>query len=152
MFSFEVRDSDLQGRLGTLLVGGKTIRTPSLFPVVHPVSQAIPAADLSSIGFEGLMTNSYILSKRRKEEALEGGIHGLLGFEGVIATDSGGYQSLEYGDLGLDYSEVARFQSDIGADLAVTLDRPTGYPQSRTIAKKTVDYSLKNARATLREF
>ena len=149
---FEVKESDLLGRVGALQVAGKTIETPYMFPVIHPVSQIVPTGDLQAMGFKGLMTNSYIIHSRRKREALEKGIHRLLGFDGVLMTDSGGYQVLEYGDLGVGYQDVARFQADIGSDLAVTLDRPTGYPQRRAAARGTVEYSLNNAKATLREF
>ena len=151
-FSFEVKESDLLGRIGTLRAGGKTLETPYMFPVIHPVSQIVPTRDLKSFGFDGLMTNSYIIHSRRRQEALEQGEHRRLDFDGVFITDSGGYQVLEYGDLGLGYGEVAKFQADIGADLAVTLDRPTGYPQTRARALETVEYSLKNARATLKGF
>jgi 7-cyano-7-deazaguanine tRNA-ribosyltransferase len=151
-FSFEAKDSDLLGRIGTLKVRGKSLETPYMFPVIHPVSQNVPTSELLSMGFQGLMTNSYIIHSRRKEEALKEGIHKLLGFDGVVMTDSGGYQVLEYGDLELGYREVASFQSMIRSNIAVTLDRPTGYPQERGVAKDTVNYSLKNARATLEEF
>ena len=151
-FAFEVKETDLLGRIGTLKVGGKALETPYLFPVIHPVSQIVPTKELESMGFAGVMTNSYIIHSRRKDEALREGIHRLLGFDGVFMTDSGGYQVLEYGDLGLGYREAAAFQSAIGSELAVSLDRPTGYPQSRRGAKETVDYSLGNAKATLEEF
>ncbi|MDA4123868.1 MAG: tRNA guanosine(15) transglycosylase TgtA [Thaumarchaeota archaeon] len=151
-FSFEVRESDLLGRIGTLRVGGKTLETPCLMPVIHPVSQAVPVGDLRAMGFKALMTNSYIIYSRRREEAIEKGIHQMLGFDGVFMTDSGGYQVLEYGGLELSYDQVAEFQAGIGSELAVTLDRPTGYPQSRAYAKETVEYSLENAVATLKEF
>jgi 7-cyano-7-deazaguanine tRNA-ribosyltransferase len=151
-FSFEAKETDLLGRIGTLRVGDKSIETPYMFPVIHPVSQSVPTGQLRSMGFGGLMTNSYILHSRRRQEVLDQGIHKLLGFDGILMTDSGGYQVLEYGDLGLSYKEVAAFQSDIGSELAVTLDRPTGYPQERSRAVQTVDYSLKNAKATLKEF
>jgi 7-cyano-7-deazaguanine tRNA-ribosyltransferase len=151
-FSFEVKESDLLGRIGTLRVGGKTLETPYMFPVVHPVMQQVPTDELRAMGFEGLMTNSYILHSRRKQEALREGIHKLLGFDGVFMTDSGGYQVLEYGNLGIGYADIASFQAGIGSDIAVTLDRPTGYPQTRPRAKETVDYSLKNAKATMDEF
>ncbi|MDG6920551.1 MAG: tRNA guanosine(15) transglycosylase TgtA [Nitrososphaerota archaeon] len=150
--SFEVKESDLLGRIGSLKVGGKALETPYMFPVIHPVNQLIPPSELLSMGFRGLMTNSYILMKRRKAEALESGIHRLLGFDGIFITDSGGYQVLEYGDLDVGYADVAEFQAAIGTELAVTLDRPTGYPQRRPVARETVEYSLKNARATLAEF
>jgi 7-cyano-7-deazaguanine tRNA-ribosyltransferase len=151
-FSFEVRESDLLGRIGTLKVGGRALETPYMFPVIHPVSQIVPVGELASMGFGGLMTNSYIIHSRRKPEALERGLHRLFDFDGVFITDSGGYQVLEYGALEIGYGEVASFQADIGADLAVTLDRPTGHPQTRAGALDSVEYSLSNARATLKEY
>ncbi|MDG6948203.1 MAG: tRNA-guanine transglycosylase, partial [Nitrososphaerota archaeon] len=151
-FSFEVRESDLLGRIGTLKVAGKTLETPYMFPVVHPVSQIVPTAELRGMGFGGLMTNSYIAYTRRREEALARGIHRVIDFDGVVMTDSGGYQVLVYGDLEIGYREVASFQAEIGSDLAVTLDRPTGYPQTKRKARETVEYSLKNAVATMEEF
>ena len=151
-FSFEVKDTDLLGRVGVLRVGGKSLETPCLLPVIHPVNQAVSTDELKAMGFRGLMTNSYIIRSRRKDEALRRGIHEMLGFDGVLMTDSGGYQVLEYGDLEIGYEEVASFQAEIGSDLAVTLDRPTGYPQSRRAAEDSVDYSLKNAIATIRQY
>ncbi len=151
-FAFEVKETDLLGRIGTLRVRSKTLETPYLFPVIHPVSQSVPTTELASMGFGGLMTNSYIIHSRKKEEALAKGIHRLLDFGGVFMTDSGGYQVLEYGDLELGFRDVATFQADIGSEVAVTLDRPTGYPQSRSAAVDTVEYSLKNAVSTLKEF
>lgn len=150
-FKFEVRETDLLGRIGRIRVGGRSLETPFMFPVIHPVNQAVSTRELRDMGFAGLMTNSYILYKRRAEEA-KGGLHRLLGYEGMVMTDSGGYQALEYGDLDIDYRSIASFQVDIGSDLAVTLDRPTGYPQGRARAKETMEYSLKNALATLKEF
>jgi 7-cyano-7-deazaguanine tRNA-ribosyltransferase len=151
-FSFEVKETDLLGRVGVLKVGGRTLETPCLLPVVHPVNQAVSTKELSAMGFRGLMTNSYIIRSRRKDEALRDGIHEMLDFDGVLMTDSGGYQVLEYGDLEVGYGEVASFQADIGSDLAVTLDRPTGYPQSRRAAENSVDYSLRNAVSTIKEY
>ncbi|MDG6985139.1 MAG: tRNA guanosine(15) transglycosylase TgtA [Nitrososphaerota archaeon] len=151
-FTFEVKETDLLGRVGELRVGGKTLETPYMFPVIHPVNQQIPTQELTSMGYAGLMTNSYIIYSRRRQEALEKGIHSLLGYDGVFITDSGGYQVLEYGDLEIGYKDVAEFQARIGSELAVTLDRPTGYPQKRPVAKASVDYSFKNAKATLDEF
>jgi len=150
--AFEVKESDLLGRIGAIRVGGKSLETPYMFPVIHPVSQIVPTRELGSMGFAGLMTNSYIIYSRNKKEAIRQGIHKLVDFDGILMTDSGGYQVLEYGDLGIGYRDVASFQSEIGSDIAVTLDRPTGYPQERSVARDTVDYSLHNALATLGEF
>jgi 7-cyano-7-deazaguanine tRNA-ribosyltransferase len=149
---FEVKEADLLGRVGTLRTGGRTLETPCLFPVVHPASQAVPLSSIAGIGFKGVMTNSYIIAKRRREEARAKGIHSMLGFDGTVMTDSGGYQALEYGNMDLGYRDIASLQAEIGSDLAVTLDRPTGYPQGRAVARDTVEYSLRNALATMEEF
>src|SRR6202790_2861630 len=131
-FSFEVRETDLMGRVGVMKIGQKSFETPCLTPVIHPVWRDIPLSQFKAMGFDILMTNSYILYKRKRSEALEKGLHDLIGFQGVMMTDSGGYQVLEYGDTEFTPEEIADFQSRIGSDLAVTLDKPTGYTNSRT--------------------
>ena len=149
---FEVRETDLMGRVGVVSLGSKRFETPCLTPVVHPVWRDIPLAEFKQMGFEVLMTNSYILYKRDLEPALEKGIHALLGFDGVVMTDSGGYQVLEYGDTEFTPDEIADFQSRVGSDLAVTLDKPTGYSTSRAYAKETMTSSLEAARQTIEKF
>jgi len=151
-FSFEVRESDLMGRIGTLTVGGKRVETPCLTPVVHPVWRDIPLSQFRSMGFDIIMTNSYILYKRNRSEAIEKGLHDLIGFDGVMMTDSGGYQVLEYGDTEFTPTEIADFQSKIRSDLAVTLDRPTGYSISRSYARETMQASLDAAKGTIDKF
>jgi 7-cyano-7-deazaguanine tRNA-ribosyltransferase len=151
-FSFEVKESDLMGRIGTLTVGGKRVETPCLTPVVHPVWRDIPLSQFKSMGFGIIMTNSYILYKRNPAEAIEKGLHELIGFDGVMMTDSGGYQVLEYGDTDFTPEEIADFQSKIGSDLAVTLDKPTGYSNSRKYARETMEGSLDAANATIKKF
>jgi 7-cyano-7-deazaguanine tRNA-ribosyltransferase len=151
-FAFEVRESDLMGRIGRIRVGGKVLETPCLFPVIHPVSQSVTTHELESMGFRGLMTNSYIIMSRRKDEALEKGIHNMLDYSGVLMTDSGGYQVLEYGDLGVGYRRIASFQMGIGSELSVTLDRPTGFNASEDYARSTVQCSLRNAVSTMEEY
>jgi 7-cyano-7-deazaguanine tRNA-ribosyltransferase len=150
--SFEVKDTDLMGRVGVLKVGGKSIETPCLVPVIHPVMQDIPIAKYSELGFGALMTNSLITYRRRREEAIEQGLHRMLGFDGVIMTDSGGYQVLQYGAVDITPSVIGEFQSAIGSDLAVTLDQPTGYSLSRDYAMETMKVSLKGARETIKKF
>jgi 7-cyano-7-deazaguanine tRNA-ribosyltransferase len=151
-FTFEVRDTDLMGRIGTVKVGQKRFETPCLTPVIHPTWRDIPLSQLKSMGFDVLMTNSYILYKRQRSEALEKGLHRFVDYDGVMMTDSGGYQVLEYGDTQFTPDEIADFQSKIGSDLAVTLDRPTGYSISRRYARETMQQSLKAAEETMSRF
>ncbi|MGA2664662.1 MAG: tRNA guanosine(15) transglycosylase TgtA [Nitrososphaerales archaeon] len=150
--TFEVRETDLMGRNGVLKVGGRSLETPCLVPVVHPVLRDIPLAKFTEMGFGALMTNAFITYRRRREEALEKGLHGMLGYDGAIMTDSGGYQVLRYGQVDMTPATIAEFQSAAGSDLAVTLDRPTGYSLSEEYARETMRVSLEGARETIERF
>lgn len=147
--SFEVKSSDLMGRIGRLELNGKNLETPVFLPVVHPYKQEIPATRIREMGFDAVITNSYILYKRLASQARERGLHSLVGFDGIIMTDSGGYQMLEYGDLEIAPEEIALFQQDIGSDIAVILDRPTGKNASYEHAKETVKFTIDSARRSL---
>ena len=147
---FEVLAEDLLGRIGRLRTkSGKVVETPLFLPVINPVTQDIPARWMEeNLGAEAVITNAYIISKRLREEALSRGVHGLLDFDGVIMTDSGGYQVLEYGDVEATPEDIANLQEDIGSDIAVPLDIPTGM-SSREKAEETVKKTLNNLKITL---
>jgi len=147
---FEVLAEDLLGRIGRLRTkSGKVVETPLFLPVINPVTQDIPASWMKeNLGAEAVITNAYIISKRLREEALSRGVHGLLNFDGVIMTDSGGYQVLEYGDVEATPEDIANLQEDIGSDIAVPLDIPTGM-SSKEKAEETVRKTLENLKITL---
>lgn len=147
--SFEVRYSDLAGRIGQLDTLHGVLETPAFLPVVHPIDQVIRPEFLKDLGFDAVITNAYITLKCRKEQALQSGIHNLIDFDGIIMTDSGGYQVLEYGDLEIKPETMAKFQIDIKSDLPVILDRPTGYRLDYWRAKNFVEETLLNARTTM---
>ncbi|MEM0118280.1 MAG: tRNA guanosine(15) transglycosylase TgtA [Conexivisphaerales archaeon] len=146
MLSFEVRETDLAGRIGRIHVGGKTFETPAYLPVVHPIAQQIPAKVLKEIGFEAIMTNSYITMKKFPDGV---DIHRQTGFDGVIMTDSGGYQALLYGDVEAEPIQIAEYQVKIGTDIAVILDLPTGAAKDRKKAELTVHETLLAAEKSL---
>ena len=136
---FEVRQEDLLGRLGVVETKSGCFKTPALLPVVNPVIQLVSPKELKEIfGFEAIMTNAYILMKHYGQKALEIGVHGLLGFDGVVATDSGAYQLLTYGRVDVGPDDVVAYQEALGSDIAVILDVPTGWTDARGEALKTV--------------
>ncbi|MEM3096077.1 MAG: tRNA guanosine(15) transglycosylase TgtA [Nitrososphaerota archaeon] len=147
--SFEIRYKDLLGRIAKLTLRGKTVETPAFVPVINPVNQIIqPETMKRDFGCNIVITNSLILYKRLRGEALRRGVHDVIGFDGVVATDSGGYQVLEYGDVDVGPLEIARFQEDIGTDIAIPLDRPTGLSR-RGEAERTVEDTIANVRSTM---
>jgi len=135
---FEVKDRDLLARIGVVETKSGRFETPALMPVVNPAIQVISPRELRELGFEVLITNAYIIMRRYGEEAIEKGVHRFLGFDGVVATDSGAYQILVYGEVGVGPDEVVRYQEAIGSDIATILDVTTGWTDSREEAMRTV--------------
>ena len=146
---FEIKKSDLAGRIGILHTNHGKVETPAYVPVVHPVKQKIPAKKLREMGFDLVITNAYITLKRYGDEAIKQGIHKIIDYDGAIMTDSGGYQVLEYGDIDVDYKKIASFEKGIGTDIAIPLDRPTGFGLSKTKAKEYVEHTLRVSKETL---
>jgi 7-cyano-7-deazaguanine tRNA-ribosyltransferase len=149
--SFEIRKKDLLGRIGLLRTKRGTVETPLLLPVVNPNSQMIPAKTLrDDFGFEALITNSYLIWRRFRGGDAPPNVHELLNFDGIIETDSGAYQILEYGDVEVQPNEIVHFQERLDSDIAVILDVPTGLEGSKERAKRTVDETLRRADEALR--
>jgi 7-cyano-7-deazaguanine tRNA-ribosyltransferase len=148
--SFEIRGKDLLGRIGIVHTKHGPVETPLLLPVVNPNSQLIQARELhDSFGFDAAITNSYLIWRRFHREASLTKVHDLLDFDGVVVTDSGAYQILEYGDVEVQPDEIVRFQERLGSDIAVILDVPTGQGASKERAKWTVDETLRRADLSL---
>src|SRR6056297_4050569 len=100
-FNFEVKDFDSGGRITQITVGSKMMETPNLFPVIHPFRNVIPPKRLyNHLKAQAAFTNAYIIYKNDKyrEIVLKKGVHKHLGFPGIIATDSGGFQDYMYSD------------------------------------------------------
>ncbi|HJN57659.1 MAG TPA: tRNA guanosine(15) transglycosylase TgtA [Nitrososphaerales archaeon] len=146
---FEVKSTDLAGRIGRLTTKSGTIETPALLPVIHPSRQTLPAETIKNLGFQAVITNAYIAKKNCSNVSRKKGIHKTIGFDGIVMTDSGGYQVLEYGDVNASPESMTIFQEEINSDMAVVLDQPTGARISRKYAEKTVNETLKAAKKTL---
>ncbi|MGI0089163.1 MAG: tRNA guanosine(15) transglycosylase TgtA [Nitrosopumilaceae archaeon] len=148
---FEIKKSDLAGRIGILYTNHGKIETPAYVPVVHPVRQSIPPKKMRQMGFDLVITNAYITLNNYGEEAVRRGIHDIINYDGAVMTDSGGYQVLEYGKVDVDPVSMASFEQNIRADIAIPLDRPTGYGLSKKKARSYVDYTLKVSKEALKQ-
>ena len=146
---FEVLAEDLLGRIGRLKIRNKQAETPLFLPVINPITQSISAKWMKeNLRAEAVITNAYIIFKRLREKTLQEGVHRILDFDGIIMTDSGGYQVLEYGDVEATPEEIALFEEGIRTDIAVPLDIPTGIC-GKEKAEETVEKTLKNVEITL---
>ncbi|HEX7033298.1 MAG TPA: tRNA guanosine(15) transglycosylase TgtA [Nitrososphaera sp.] len=146
---FEVRYSDLAARIGRLETPHGVVETPAFVPVVHPVRQTVSTLLLKKMGFQVVITNAYITLRHYGDEARKRGIHDIIGYDGAVMTDSGGYQVLEYGSVEVEPATMAQFEKEIRSDIPIPLDKPTGYGLDYERAKQYVATTLKNSKETL---
>jgi 7-cyano-7-deazaguanine tRNA-ribosyltransferase len=147
--SFELRDRDLLGRIGKLKTKSGTIETPAFMPVINPIILSIPPKQMKKdFGCNIIITNSYI-TWNHFGDIPNLKIHKLLEYDGIIATDSGAYQILVYGKVKVTQEEIIRFQKQLGTDIGVILDIPSGWDVPRSQVQYTVEETLKRAREAL---
>jgi 7-cyano-7-deazaguanine tRNA-ribosyltransferase len=142
--SFRVHDKDLLGRIGTVTTKSGSFQTPHLFPVVDPNRPILDSRFFPESGIDAIMTNAYLL-KRGRPNQLPEDVHKTLGFKETVATDSGAYQILEYGRVGVNPAEIVAYQEKIDTDIAVILDFPTGFHSDASRAGWTVDETVRRA-------
>lgn len=146
---FEITKSDLAGRIGILHTNHGKIETPAFVPVIHPVRQSIPTKEFRRLGFDLVITNAYITKNHYGQKAVGDGIHKIIDYDGAVMTDSGGYQVLEYGTVDVLPSEMAQFETGIMADIAIPLDKPTGFGLPKKMAESYVKHTLEISKQTL---
>jgi 7-cyano-7-deazaguanine tRNA-ribosyltransferase len=145
-----VKCTDLGARIGKLTTLHGTFETPAFIPVIHPVKQQIKPSFLKQLGFNCVITNAYIALKQYGDQAKKHGIHNIVNYDGPIMTDSGGYQVLEYGSIKVSPEVMAQYEIDIGSDIPVPLDKPTGYGLPYNIAKSYVNETISNIEDTIK--
>ncbi|MEM4900302.1 MAG: tRNA-guanine transglycosylase, partial [Thermofilum sp.] len=146
---FEVEEIDLFGRIGRLYTRRGVVETPTLTPVINPAKPVLEPSRISSLGFPMLMTNSYIILRNYGELAKEVGVHGILGVQNPVFTDSGAYQLMVYGKVEVSPREIVEYQLDIGSDIGVVLDIPTRKDTPYEQAAREVDETIKRVREAL---
>ncbi|MEE8167958.1 MAG: tRNA guanosine(15) transglycosylase TgtA [Candidatus Hydrothermarchaeales archaeon] len=148
----ELKYRDAMGRICLLDFGkGKVLETPAILPVISPKVQQVSTREIKEMGFQGVITNSYIIYRDAalREKALKKGVHKLIGFDDFVMTDSGSYQLYGYGKVEIAPEEIVRFQAAIGSDMGVILDIPTPPDAPRDKAEADVKETLKRAEKAL---
>ena len=99
--SFVVQATDGDSRAGTLRTPHGDLPTPAFLPVATlGAVKSLDPEDLVSLKARIVLANAYHLYLRPGVDVVErlGGLHGFMGWDGPILTDSGGFQgfSLEH--------------------------------------------------------
>ncbi|MBD3338007.1 MAG: tRNA guanosine(15) transglycosylase TgtA [Candidatus Lokiarchaeota archaeon] len=150
---FEIYDTDILGRIGEINLNGKKLKTPNLFPVIHPYRNILDLEFLKKIGVHALFTNSYTLYQNEKirNKVLKKGLHDYLEFDGFIATDSGAFQQYMYNESNIEINaqEIELFQEKINSNFPVILDIPVQLDDDYDIAKNKILINIKRAKENI---
>ncbi len=149
--SFEVLERDGLARLGRLETPHGALATPALLPVVHPDPErqsCRPSEMERRWGVRGVITSAYITWRTPplREVAERDGVHRLLGFDGVVMTDSGAFQQHAYGSVEVGPEEILAFQNRIGSDIATVLDVFTEPEADEASAGEALRLTVERAR------
>lgn len=178
MDSFRIiyKDKNTKARIGEFKTKSITITTPLFLPVATlGVVKTLTYEELKEIGVEAFISNTYHLYFRPGEEVLKqfGGLHKFINWDGVIFTDSGGFQVYSLKELipqgiseeGVEFKshidgslhfftpeKVIELQKIIGSNVAVCLDECVEYPVEYERAKRSVELTTLWAKRCKQKF
>lgn len=167
-FRILATDPGTRARAGILKTPHGEVPTPCFMPVgTQGTVKAVGPDDLKAVGAGMILANTYHLLIRPGPETVKslGGLHGFMGWNGSILTDSGGYQVFSLASLRkidhegvvfrshLDGSEVSltpekavAVQETLGPDIMMAFDECTPYPASRRETAESAELTLNWAR------
>lgn len=101
---FEIGARDGSARAGVLHTAHGAVRTPAFIPLATKATvRGLESAEVAALGYELILGNTYHLfvSPGPDRIAAAGGLHGFMGWERALITDSGGFQvfSLAHGGV-----------------------------------------------------
>ena len=169
--AFEIRQTDGRARTGVLRTDHGEVATPAFMPCgTAGAVKGVTPAQLRECGTQMVLANTYHLMLRPGAAVVAelGGLGRLMGWDGPILTDSGGYQVFSLAhrrqitaggvvfQSHIDGSEVALtaescmdIQGRLGADIIMQLDEcPPGGADRETVAA-AVDRSADWARRSV---
>jgi queuine tRNA-ribosyltransferase len=115
-FQFTISATDGRARTGEIAMRRGTIRTPAFMPVGTAATvKAMKPQDVRASGADILLGNTYHLMLRPTAERVHrlGGVHGFMGWDRPILTDSGGYQVMSLADLTTRNEDGVTFKSHL---------------------------------------
>ncbi|CCW20053.1 tRNA-guanine transglycosylase [Sphingobium indicum BiD32] len=115
-FSFSIAATDGKARTGAIQMQRGEIRTPAFMPVGTAATvKAMRPAEVRATGADIILGNTYHLMLRPGAERMArlGGLHGFMGWDRPILTDSGGYQVMSLSELTKMSEQGVAFSSHI---------------------------------------
>ncbi|HEX7293563.1 MAG TPA: tRNA guanosine(34) transglycosylase Tgt, partial [Solirubrobacterales bacterium] len=121
---FEIGARDGAARVGTLHTAHGAIQTPAFIPLATKGTvRGLESAEVAALGYELILGNTYHLfvSPGPERIAAAGGLHGFMGWERALITDSGGFQvfSLAHGGVANEVKGSGRPGGDHGSVVSI---------------------------------
>ncbi|MGB8692096.1 MAG: tRNA guanosine(34) transglycosylase Tgt [Steroidobacteraceae bacterium] len=163
---FELLHSDGAARRGRVHLPHGVVETPAFMPVgTYGTVKAMTPEELVALGADIVLGNTFHLMLRPGAEIValhRDGLHGFMGWERPILTDSGGFQVFSLARLRQISEQGVRFRSPIdgaevqlsperamdvqralGSDIAMAFDDCTAYPASESEARVSMERSMR---------
>ncbi len=163
---FDLLASDGGARLGRLWLERGPVETPVFMPVgTYGTVKAMTPEELEGLGAEIVLANTFHLMLRPGPEIValhRDGLHGFMGWQRPILTDSGGFQVFSLAQLRRIDEDGVRFRSPVdgaslhvrpedamevqralGSDIAMAFDDCTAYPASEQQARESMQRSMR---------
>lgn len=128
-FQFTLKTTDGGARRGQLTTAHGIIETPVFMPVGTAATvKAMTVDDVWATGAMIILANTYHLMLRPGPERVErlGGVRRMMGWDGPLLTDSGGFQVMSLGSLRKIDADGVTFRSHLdGSSHRLTPERST---------------------------
>jgi queuine tRNA-ribosyltransferase len=122
---FEIDARDRAARAGTLHTAHGPIETPAFIPLATKGTvRGLESSEVAELGYQLVLGNTYHLfvSPGPDRIAAAGGLHGFMGWERALITDSGGFQvfSLAHGGVANEVKGSGRSGGEHGSKVEIT--------------------------------
>ncbi len=122
---FEIGARDGAARAGVIHTAHGPIATPAFIPLATKGTvRGLESAEVAGLGYELILGNTYHLfvSPGPERIAAAGGLHGFMGWERALITDSGGFQvfSLAHGGVANEVKGSGRSGGEHGSKVEIS--------------------------------
>jgi queuine tRNA-ribosyltransferase len=161
-------DAHSAARRGVFSTPHGDVQMPAFMPVGTQASvKGLEIEQLRNCGAQMVLSNTYHLALRPGEEVVAalGGLHGFMGWDGPILTDSGGFQlfslahRMEINDqqavfrshidgrlIALSPERAVAIQESLGSDVAMVLDHVVALPNDAAVIRDATERTIRWAR------
>ncbi|MEM7209541.1 MAG: tRNA guanosine(34) transglycosylase Tgt [Pseudomonadota bacterium] len=162
---FQLHKTDGNARRGSLIFDRGQVETPAFMPVgTYGTVKSMTPEELHGIGAQIILGNTFHLMLRPGTEIIQqhGDLHDFMQWQGPILTDSGGFQVFSLAKLRklsesgvefrsplngekifLDPERSMAVQRALGSDVVMCFDECTPYPANESIARESMELSMR---------